>query len=337
MTPLDSRFAGRLEIFAQGVWGTVCDDLFGAADAEVVCRQLGFQGGVARPLAAYGQGTGPILLDDVQCGGSELTLLSCPHQPVGSNNCIHAEDVSVVCDDPSVASTTPAPTASTPQFSVRLNNTLLNPPSNYYYSASPPAEVQGTVQVFANGTWGTVCDDYWSDADATVVCRQLGYGGGIAKSRAFFGQGAGPILLDDVQCTGSELSLQSCSHNPVGIHNCIHAEDAGVVCYPAALRDPTSGGAISNATGSVQLYIDGLWGTVCTGNYQGVSATQTFGGHEYFIHNTALSWAGQSSYCNSLGGSLVVISSAAEQAFVMSMLSTSTTPYVISPPNWTEG
>ena len=59
--------------------------------------------------------------------------------------------------------------------------------------------------------------------------------GAIARSNAYFGQGSGSILLDDVQCTGNETSIFSCSHNSIGSHNCVHSEDAGVECLEGDL------------------------------------------------------------------------------------------------------
>ena len=60
-----------------------------------------------------------------------------------------------------------------------------------------------------------------------IFIRQLG---AVALSRAAFGQGSGPILLDNVQCTGRETTLLSCQNNGIGVHNCAHSEDAGVRC-----------------------------------------------------------------------------------------------------------
>ena len=51
-------------------------------------------------FAAYGQGTGPIWLDNVQCSGTEARLVDCPANAIGSHNCIHFEDASVRCQPP---------------------------------------------------------------------------------------------------------------------------------------------------------------------------------------------------------------------------------------------
>ena len=48
---------------------------------------------------------------------------------------------------------------------------------------------------------------------------------------AYFGQGTGPIWLDDLSCSGSELTLLQCSHRGLGSHNCSHNEDVSVRCY----------------------------------------------------------------------------------------------------------
>jgi len=54
--------------------------------------------------------------------------------------------------------------------------------------------------------------------------------GSTALSQAAFGQGTGAILLDNVACRGTETRLVDCPSNPIGIHNCVHAEDASVRC-----------------------------------------------------------------------------------------------------------
>lgn len=89
----------------------------------------------------------------------------------------------------------------------------------------------GRVEVFISGEWGTVCDDSWGLSDAKVVCRQLGHETAITGAgNAIFGQGSGLIWMDDVTCTGNEASLFECGQSPLGQHNCVHNEDAGVVC-----------------------------------------------------------------------------------------------------------
>ncbi|XP_063804538.1 HHIP-like protein 1 [Pseudophryne corroboree] len=90
---------GRVEIFINGEWGTVCDDLWNTKAATVVCRQLGFPIVVkAAKQGEFGEGRNlRILLDDVDCTGKEKTLLDCKHKEIGKHNCNHQEDAGVIC------------------------------------------------------------------------------------------------------------------------------------------------------------------------------------------------------------------------------------------------
>ena len=92
----------------------------------------------------------------------------------------------------------------------------------------------GRVEVFYNGTWGTICDNSWDLQDANVVCRQLGFEGALlVYDAAAFGQGTDQIWLDGIKCVGDETSISECSHDGWGVNNCGHSEDAGVVCRNA--------------------------------------------------------------------------------------------------------
>ena len=95
-------------------------------------------------------------------------------------------------------------------------------------------DLEGRVEIYHSSEWGTVCDDRFVDDDAGVVCRQLGYTGGEARTRAAFGEGTGRIWMDDVQCAGGESRLADCPFGGWGLHNCRHSEDVGVSCGPAA-------------------------------------------------------------------------------------------------------
>ena len=95
----------------------------------------------------------------------------------------------------------------------------------------------GRVEIYHNGRWGTVCDDHWTMNEANVVCRQLGYPGARQALRsAAYGEGSGPIWMDDVHCQGREAFLTHCRSNDWENHNCNHREDASVKCI--ALSPP---------------------------------------------------------------------------------------------------
>ena len=87
------------------------------------------------------------------------------------------------------------------------------------------------MEIFYNGNWGTVCDDYWDMNDARVVCRQLGFPNTVsALHSAHFGSGSGQVWLDNVGCSGSESTIVNCQHRGWGVEDCSHSDDASVVC-----------------------------------------------------------------------------------------------------------
>eukprot|EP00914_Ancora_sagittata_P008411 GHVO01016400.1.p1 GENE.GHVO01016400.1~~GHVO01016400.1.p1 ORF type:complete len:181 (+),score=13.74 GHVO01016400.1:1-543(+) len=90
-------------------------------------------------------------------------------------------------------------------------------------------QCRGRLEVFHEGSWGTVCDDEFYDVDARAVCKAMGLPFAHAYDIHGFGGGTGPILLDNVGCI-DHLDTWSCSHRGWGVHDCTHAQDVGVHC-----------------------------------------------------------------------------------------------------------
>ena len=91
----------------------------------------------------------------------------------------------------------------------------------------------GRVEIYDRDFgWGTVCDDSWDIREGDVVCRALGFPAGAKEVRfaAYYGEGSGRILLDEVDCKGDESHLLDCVHSERNRHDCSHGEDAGVEC-----------------------------------------------------------------------------------------------------------
>ncbi|XP_071465291.1 antigen WC1.1-like [Marmota flaviventris] len=92
----DSECSGRVEVWHKGAWGTVCDDSWSLAEAEVVRQQLGCGSALDAPgKAEFGPENGSIWLDEVQCRGREPSLWACAAAPWGQSDCKHEEDAGV--------------------------------------------------------------------------------------------------------------------------------------------------------------------------------------------------------------------------------------------------
>ncbi|XP_033112971.1 scavenger receptor cysteine-rich domain superfamily protein-like isoform X2 [Anneissia japonica] len=331
---------GRVEIFLNGGWGTVCDDNFDIKDADVICRQLGYKSANPKQCCAnFGAGVGDILLDDLECEGSEVNIFNCPHTNRVNHNCGHFEDVGVKCiRSVYLNSTTPLegrlelrhegawigvchatftskegkvgclhagglefkkfkPIVSN-KTAIHVQNLsctgkenslddcnngvqFVNTSCDEVYlicrkRTGPPLRLvdgshplEGRVEVFNQGQWGTVCDDGWGVSEAVVACRQLGnYVPAMfqypARCCGAFGIGTLPILLDNLVCTGAEPSLDQCKHGGWNVNNCGHNEDAGLICTDIRLVGGVVGSVLE---GRVEVLQNHRWLTISSENW----------------------------------------------------------------------
>ena len=112
---------------------------------------------------------------------------------------------------------------------------------------------EGRLEVYYNGTWGTVCDEGFTNSTATVVCYVLGFGYVGQVTCNHYGVGSGPIWLDSVRCNGTETNIGNCRHGGWGQHNCVHSQDLSVRLVDSP----------SPREGRLEVYHDGSWKTVC--------------------------------------------------------------------------
>ena len=94
-------------------------------------------------------------------------------------------------------------------------------------------------------------------------CYNVGQiGASMSRSSAVYGSGIGPILLDNLSCTGNEVSLFDCQHSTS--HKCVHSDNIGVVCEPQCTNgDVRLIGRATPLQGWVELCAAIVWGRLC--------------------------------------------------------------------------
>ncbi|XP_060677692.1 scavenger receptor cysteine-rich type 1 protein M130-like [Hemiscyllium ocellatum] len=251
-----TRCAGRLEIYHGGTWGSVCDDAWDEIDAQVVCKQLGCGKALdMAPRFTFEPGSGPIWLKDVKCSGNESLLWECPSAQLGQQgDCSHKEDVRIVCLD---------------HKEIRLVN--------------GKHRCQGRMEVFYNGTWGTVCLENPDVQSAELICKDFDCGAllSIDFDDQSFGTGAGPVWLEGLECLSHRSAVWQCQADPWGRCSSRQLENAGVFCSERNVAKEQSlnstscdqqsdpqysvrlDGGRSNCSGRVEIMCDKRWGTVC--------------------------------------------------------------------------
>ncbi|GIL73199.1 hypothetical protein Vretimale_4641 [Volvox reticuliferus] len=203
---------GLVQMAYNGRWGTFCVQTWTAQTAVVVCRQLGLTGGTLVYSNIYGIRNDPaprMWLRGLDCTGKERTLMSCPYDALVDNQCDPYWAAAVMC--------------GVEDGALRLAN---------------GTEVAGRLEVLHNGGWGTVCSDNFTDVEASVACRQLGFTGGWVAPAASYSPGRGNVWMDSVKCRGKEARLTDCSFDGWAWTDCTHEDDVAVQCYHAPRRPP---------------------------------------------------------------------------------------------------
>ncbi|XP_076861237.1 antigen WC1.1-like isoform X2 [Brachyhypopomus gauderio] len=246
--------AGRLEVFLSGSWGTVCDDSWDIEDAQVVCRQLQCGVALSVPVPAwFGPGTGPIQLNEVQCEGSETSLWNCSYELCGEDECGHQEDVGVVCSE---------------YKEIRLTEGCV-----------------GNLEVFYKGTWGNVCENGIDEDTATLICQELNCGRSGSENKARPRVESAPYWLDDLKCRKHDSTLWHCPSSSWGpetysaVARITCSEEENIQVLRSHLKCSTSPphrqrqcsnllplrlrGAEGSCSGSLEVYHNAVWGSVC--------------------------------------------------------------------------
>jgi len=213
-----TAYQGRVEVFVEGLWGTVCDDNFGMDDADVICKMLGYPKAVrALTRAYYGRGSDRIWVDELDCTGDEDNIFDCKMNELGYHNCAHKEDAGVECFRP-----TPAPVSSLPvRLACPCNQTCNNVPKRCASGncANASIEVEGIVEVYYNEEWLRISADNWSPGATHVVCGQLGYPqgfGNLSLNESVCDRCDHKVTMRKLDCSGTESELKSCYHEAWG-------------------------------------------------------------------------------------------------------------------------
>ncbi|CAC5422959.1 Neurotrypsin,Scavenger receptor cysteine-rich type 1 protein M130,Mucin-like protein,Hemicentin-1,Thrombospondin-2,Semaphorin-5A [Mytilus coruscus] len=234
---------GRLEVYYNNQWGTVCDDQFDVVDARVACRQLRYSTNDVEIYTAGGASSNAkIWMDDLRCTAGNMRLEDCRRNSWTSNDCSHSEDIGIKCFGKCVErrrrcnSPTPSARGSAcngTTIQTQWCNVVSCPGRYYLYSyVGGNTSRDGRLEVYYNNQWGTVCDDQFDVVDARVACRQLRYSTNDVEIYTAGGASSNAkIWMDDLRCTAGNMRLEDCRRNSWTSNDCSHSEDIGIKCF----------------------------------------------------------------------------------------------------------
>uniref|UniRef100_A0AAY4CNI7 Lysyl oxidase homolog n=1 Tax=Denticeps clupeoides TaxID=299321 RepID=A0AAY4CNI7_9TELE len=278
---------GRVEVFHQGEWGTICDDDFTLSTAHVLCRQLGFVSATGWSHGAkYGAGTGKIWLDNVVCGGAETSVERCHSRGWGNSDCTHDEDAGVACKDERLPGFNDSNLIEMQVDERRMEDVRLRPLSG---AARLPI-TEGVVEVKYKEGWAHICNVGWTAKNSRVVCGMMGF---PAENGTLARRDSNPQPSDceirSVACTGNEVHLSACAAQFVSANEtalCVGGGPAAVRCVPGPQFAQTKSqkrrrtsplarlkGGARVGEGRVEVLKGAAWGTVCDDRWNLQSAS----------------------------------------------------------------
>ncbi|XP_050554173.1 lysyl oxidase homolog 2 [Spodoptera frugiperda] len=226
-----SKYEGNVYIYHAGRWGAVCDDNWDDEAAAVVCRSFNLSG-IATIGSQYGEAIERFWLDDVICQGDETSLSKCVFNRWGSTDCEKDEVAGVICmeEEELPARHKDSDSMSLAYNEERLRDVIDVSKSKLRLTGGKNIR-EGRVEIFLNGSWGSICPDGWTVYEASAVCRHLGMGFAEQALQTYI-FGFSNIILSGVSCEGNESSLFDCKHKQRGNVKCPGdiGHTAAVVC-----------------------------------------------------------------------------------------------------------
>ncbi|XP_077118936.1 lysyl oxidase homolog 2 [Ranitomeya variabilis] len=292
---------GRVEVFYNGEWGTVCDDDFSLYAAHIVCRDLGYMEAVSwAPSSKYGKGEGHIWMDNVHCRGRERSIAECSHNGWGVTDCKHSEDVGVQCSDRRIPGFKydNALVERLEELHIQVEDVRIRAILATYRKRIPVTE--GYVEVKVDGTWKQVCDTMWTQKNSRVICGMFGFPGERKYNQKVYKMFATrkkhSYWQFSANCTGNEAHISTCSvggfltADTTSNQTCLNGAPAVVSCTPgrAFAPSPINGfrkafrqeqplvrlrGGANTGEGRVEVLKNNEWGTICDDRWNLVSAS----------------------------------------------------------------
>ncbi|XP_067884748.1 lysyl oxidase homolog 3B-like isoform X3 [Heterodontus francisci] len=299
---------GRVEVFYEGEWGTICDDDFKLENAHVLCKMMGFTKATGWTHSAkYGKGAGRVWLDNLDCRGTEKDVSECKSLGWGQTDCTHEEDAGVICKDERIPGFIDSNVISQVQ-SEQIEEVRLRPVVTNARRRLPVTE--GFVEVKYKGRWEQICDNGWNYKNSRVICGMLGFPAERKVNKKFYkrfrrrrasvkrARSSAPRMVavhqqpryraHSVACAGTEAHFSLCQFELVkgnGTAQCHGEMPAAVSCVPGPMfsngrkrkKQPElfvrlkAGARIGE--GRVEILKGNEWGTICDDRWNVLSAS----------------------------------------------------------------